>query len=328
MNIQNKLTQEIHHLLTQKELNQEHFPLIDQLIQLATDEHKQGNLKKEDLPEICQAFGEEFLQETINGHALRRPYGYAGDFLIIDKIYTFHKSENKQFRVWDEYFHQTASAKAVRNRKTYFKRLLKRKLEAGKSLKLLNIASGPARDLFELYQSLENKELLTTTCVEMDPHAIEYARTLNHSHLDQIEFIRKNIFKFESSDKYDLIWSAGLFDYFDDQNFLKILSKLKGLLLPGGEIVIGNFNEEHNPTRDYMEIFGNWFLHHRTDLKLYELARTVGFLPNEIEVGEEEERVNLFLHMKERLCIKTEVKEYATTSLACISQGFEKALFK
>ena len=111
-------------------------------------------------------------------------------------------------------------------------------------------------------------------------------------------FIKKNIFRFNTEDKFDIIWSAGLFDYFDDKAFIMLLKKFRNWLKDDGEIIIGNFNENHNPSRAYMELFGEWHLNHRTDEQLYHLAKQAGYENQKISVGREPENVNLFLHLK------------------------------
>lgn len=232
-------------------------------------------------------------QKSILGHVLAKPYGYTGDFHIIDKFYTNEVSS--KFPKWDKYTMSISSVKAVRNRKDYFKEKVSQCLQEGGSL--LNLASGPARDLYELYK--ENPELdITTTCVEMDEKAIMYAGILNKPYLDKIAFINSNIFHFSTDNKFDVIWSAGLFDYFDDKTFIMLLKRLKEWLKVDGEIIIGNFNEDHNPSRAYMEFFGEWYLNHRTEEQLYHLAKQAGYDESKMSVGREPENVNLFLHLK------------------------------
>lgn len=244
------------------------------------------------------AFGEDFLLSTLHGHVLRRPYGYAGDFAIIDKIYTYHVTPDPRYRRWDEFFHSLSAPKAVRNRKRYFKQTLTRLV--GQSLKaevrLLNVASGPARDVAELYAQIDPARL-ATTCVEMDANAIRHANVLTAPYAARVSFIEKNIFRFETDEKFDVIWSAGLFDYFDDKTFVAVLRRMKTWLAEGGELIIGNFSP-NNPNRNYMELFGNWFLHHRTDEHLAWLASEAGFSPENIFVGQEPEGVNLFVHLR------------------------------
>lgn len=284
-------------LLTQEVISEKDFSKIDQLIATVISDFKNGKISKMEMSAINHSFGMEFLENTIQGYGLRKPLGYAGDFLMIDKIYTLHKSPIEKYRIWDEYFHRQSAPKAVRNRKEYFKKIIKSKFDEKKTLKIMNVASGPARDLFEL--SEENKDLnLEVVCIEMDEKAINFAKNLNKEYLNKISFVHKNIFRHSEKNKYDVIWSAGLFDYFDDKAFVLILKRFKSWLKPNGEIIIGNFNENYNPSRDYMELFGEWYLNHRTENELRELAEKAGFKSENIRIGKEEENVNLFLHIE------------------------------
>lgn len=258
---------------------------------------KNGQVSKNEIIELIALLPDSF-KSTIPSHALRKPYGYAGDFLIIDKIYTNQVSDEISAKHWDIYFHNQEGAHAVRNRKEYFKQTILKRIEANNKISLLNIASGPARDLKEVYDEIGDIECLKSTCVDMDSYAIEYATDLNKNYMSQIQFINKNVFKFSTEIKYDLVWSAGLFDYFEDKAFVICLKKLRGFCKSGGEIIIGNFNADHHPSRDYMEIFGDWILNHRTKNELHQLALNAGFKKDQITIGHEIENVNLFLHLK------------------------------
>lgn len=270
---------------------------VNQIVQETIVRVKEHQLAPEELKIFIEnELGSDFLKNTIQGHGYTKPYGYAGDFQIIDDIYTLKVSENQEYKAWDEFFHRQEAPKAVRNRKDYFKEKVSQSLwEEGGSL--LNVASGPARDLYELYNEFPDIQI-STTCVEMDKEAIKYAKKLNQKHLDKISFVHKNIFRYNTDNKFDIIWSAGLFDYFDDKAFIMLLKKFKEWLKDGGQIIIGNFNENYNPSRFYMEIFGEWYLTHRTEEQLCYLANQAGFAKGKVNVGREPENVNLFLHLR------------------------------
>ena len=285
--------------LKQKEsFSNEYYPIIDNMVASIGQLKRKGAMGDDDITAIRHFFGQDFLENTLHGMALLKKYGYAGDFMMIDKIYTGNTPENPFFQSWDRYFQNHAAPKAVRNRKTYFKKMIHQKFETCTSINLLNVASGPGRDLLELYMEKGDDKSLTTICVEMDKNAIDYAANLLEAYADKIKFIHKNIFKFETEQKFDIIWSAGLFDYFDNKAFVFILKKFKEWIAAGGEIIVGNFNDSHNPTREYMELFGDWYLHHRTRDELVDLALEAGFNKNQLSIGKEEENVNLFLHIK------------------------------
>lgn len=241
-------------------------------------------------------FGEEFLNQTIQGFGYRKPHGYAGDFEIIDYIYQKKLNEDKRFQKWDKYLDAQQACKAVRNRKSYFINLVKEKcLQSRQPLRVLNIASGPCRDVLELFEQIP-AEKIRIQCVEMDPNAIVYAKKLLGKFSGNVEFIQHNIFKFETEQKYDLVWSAGLFDYFNDEDFTKLLSKVYSWCASSGEMVIGNFSVS-NPSRSYMEKACNWYLFHRTRKELKELAVKAGISIEQLSVKSESLGVNLFLHV-------------------------------
>lgn len=265
---------------------------INKIIEYAK-EHK---LSREEIVQMNKCLGSEFLNNTLQGHSIRKPHGYAGDFEMIDKIYTKYSSPIEHLKNWDEYFHNQAAPKAVRNRKEYFKSKILQSLDKS-SVHLLNLASGPGRDMKELYDNMPSDKKVYTTCVELDAQAITYAKKLTESYSDRISFIHKNVIRYSPDRKFDIIWSAGLFDYFDDKTFLFMLKRMKSWLNEGGKVIIGNFNQDHNPSRDYMGILGEWYLNHRTEDQLRGLAVKAGFPNHSISIESEEENVNLFLNI-------------------------------
>ena len=239
-----------------------------------------------------------YLPGTMQAEALERKYGYSGDFEIIDHIYTRHLCADPALRLWDLYFHAQAAPVAVRTRKAYFQQLMRDHLLArgGRPLDLLNVASGPCRDLREFF--LDQPEAkVTVDCVDMDARAIEYGRRLCGPWLDRITFHHRNVLKHQPARAYDLVWSAGLFDYLSDRLFVHMLSVLLRVVKPGGEVVIGNFSD-FNPSRDFMEIFGHWNLRHRSQETLKNLAEQAGAAPGHVEVFWEPEGVNYFVHIR------------------------------
>lgn len=259
-------------------------------------EYQAGSFSAVDLQILQQSFSEACLAATLHGHSISKPYGYAGDFMIIDKIYREYVTPDQRFAKWDRLWHSLAATKAVRNRKTYFKQVMTNRLDQQEHINLLNVASGPARDLAELYSLIE-PEQLHTVCVEADLRAIQYAKELNRSHEKMIRFIQQNIFRYEPNESFDTIWSAGLFDYFSDAVFVKMLRRFVSWTSPGGEIIIGNFCSS-NPSRPFMELLGDWYLQHRSAAELTALALEAGIAKSHIRVEKESASVNLFLHVR------------------------------
>ena len=271
------------------------YDLLTLIADRLGEEHLVGNISAIDLKLLQQGFGDECLRATLHGHSITKPYGYAGDFMIIDKIYREYTTPDKRFEKWDRFWQNSAATQAVRNRKAYFIKTITNRLEGKGKLDLLNVASGPARDLADLY-ACAGKGQVSTVCIEADSRAIAYAKELTSPFSEQIEFVEKNIFRYEADSTFDVVWSAGLFDYFDDRVFVKILRKFVRWANRGGEVIIGNFSI-HNPTRAFMELFGDWYLHHRSAEHLTNLAVQAGVEKTNIAIEREPEGVNLFLHI-------------------------------
>ncbi|MCK5681040.1 methyltransferase domain-containing protein, partial [bacterium] len=195
---------------------------------------------------------------------------------------------------WDRFSHWQSSAKAVRNRKRYFiDKFSNIAKNNGRDYQVLNVGSGPARDIYEFFTKNPAAKM-TFHCVDMDENAITYAQNVcQNLTTDQIAFHHSNIFRFKNEQNYDLIWSAGLFDYLDDKKFVFLFKRLLAMLNSSGTIIIGNVSPA-NTSRPYME-FGEWFLFHRNKNELQSLAQQCGLEPDSITIEQESEGYNLFL---------------------------------
>lgn len=278
----------------------EQYSEFDFWLSHVAEEIRAGRLSAGELRTIRDAFGRALSLETNQGLGLRKPHGYPGDYEIIDRIYRKHITDDPTLRNWDLYFHTQAAPRAVRNRKTYFVGLMKalQKFKPNtEPLHVLNVASGPSRDVFEFFSSVEDDGRICVECVDTDPDAIAYARSVCRPFLNRVTFKQANALRYTSDRKFDLIWSAGLFDYFGDKGFKFLVERLWDMLAEGGELVIGNFSRS-NSTRHYMEVMGDWNLYYRDENDLRSIAHDCGIGDRNVRVDREREEVNLFLHLK------------------------------
>jgi extracellular factor (EF) 3-hydroxypalmitic acid methyl ester biosynthesis protein len=273
------------------------YEAFDRWLHDIANEIEVGTVAQEQFDALLSQCGDAFDIATMQGFVRRKPHGYAGDFEIIDRIYRIHTNPDPKLANWDHYFHAQRAPKAVRNRKAYFLDLISTadRLHSRADFRVLNLASGPARDLYE-YLSLHSDSRCVFTCVEQDQKAIDYAQQLCRAYLHKIEFHRANVLRFQSTQRYDLVWSAGLFDYLNDKAFRMLLARFFDCIEEGGQIVIGNF-APHNPTKHYMELIGDWRLIYRSADQLAVLALECGIRSDAVQVRHEPEGVNLFLHV-------------------------------
>jgi len=231
--------------------------------------------------------------DTLQGHALAKPYGYPGDFELFDKIYNRHVNPDPKLKRWDEFFHRLDACEAVRNRKSWLLDQLRQKHDVcRRPLAVLIVGSGPGRSVFEFLQ--QHPESARFDCVELDPRAIDYATRLCTPVADGVHFKQGSILRYRSETRYDVIWSGGLFDYFNDRVFGRAISHLLGLLAKRGELIIGNFASP-NLSQGFMELVSDWKLTLRTPEQLRRLAYQVDDVT--VRVEREPTGVNLFLRL-------------------------------
>ncbi len=255
-----------------------------------------------DLRKYCLALTEtEFGQSTIIHHGRRKPYGYSGDFQIIDWTYTqFIGSRSARGKAWDEFYHRQVAPRAVRDRKDQFGLELTRVAARSSSrpIRVLNIGSGPARELLDGSKAAGLTPAdLQVVCVDIDKNAISYARDLlGPSWEGFCSFEQKNAIRFRPKGQFDLVWSSGLFDYLEARVAAILLRTMYDATATGGQITIGNFADTHS-TRPWIEWCGAWFLIHRTQDAMQTIADQAGIVGDQTTIRHNIDKLHAVRYM-------------------------------
>jgi 2-polyprenyl-3-methyl-5-hydroxy-6-metoxy-1,4-benzoquinol methylase len=236
-------------------------------------------------------------KNTLIGHGFVKPYGYPGDFTLIDKIYSFEINQDLQFKNWDLFFQNQPGANAVRNRKDFFVEYCKNLSQRKANAKVLILGSGPASDVYEFLANYSGGNNINIDLIDFDQNAIDFSMEKNKKFNGQISYNKINALRYNSYKLYDLIWSAGLFDYFKDKHFSFLIRKYINCLTDDGEMVISNFSTK-NPTKRLMEVLSDWYLNLRTESDLFRIASD-GYIDKElVSVDKEPLGINLFLKIR------------------------------
>jgi len=235
---------------------------------------------------------------------LRKPYGYAGDFKIIEDIYQNNPTTTGFDRLFDNYFQMSAISAAVRNRKNDFKRMIASfsKESNNYPVRVMVLASGPCKEIREFFS--ENKELgnkVIFDCYDNDEKSIEFAKTKTSLvGLTNVNFIKQNAvriaFRKDISTlidkKYDLIYSTGLFDYFEERLAVRLITNLKKLLNQNGNMMISDVRDKFsNPSVHFMEWVGEWDLVYRDDKSFRNIFVQAGFKEEELKPQYEQQGI-------------------------------------
>jgi len=273
----------------------EFFLKIDRIAEIIEKAPNKKELENQFF-ELCR----ELDHSIMHRRTREKPLGYAGDYLLIDWIYTKQTAPSGRGKLFDLLFHDYEAARSVRNRKQYFvKKCIELSHQKNSRVDILDLGCGPCRDVLETFQTSENGENLYFHCIDNEPKAIEYAKKLlSHTKVqNNIRLECANVFSVKTSHKYDLIWSAGLFDYLNDRLASLLLKKAWRYLKDKGEIIFGNFSPK-NPTRKGMELVGKWYLIHRTANDLISLCQKAQIPFSEIQIESEPLGINLFCIIK------------------------------
>ena len=269
----------------------EEYPTLHSLIGCGAADVNAERVSRSRLREAWEVLGPRFMTDTMQGFGLSKPHGYAGDFEMIDRILELRTSADPSLARWDAFFHAQAAPKAVRNRARMFGELMDSTCARASSARILNIGSGPCRDVARWLSANPKCEVLIE-CIDRDPEAIAYARHVLNGQATRVRLVQRDALRYQTGVQFDFVWSGGLFDYLSDRLFVLLFRRLLRMTNAQGQVVIGNFSPS-NPSRNYMELFGEWYLHYRDDATLLRLADEAGV--RRAHVISEPEGVNLFL---------------------------------
>ena len=259
-----------------------------------------NSLDASDVDDFRKEISAILNENTLIGHGYVKPYGYPGDFTLIDKIYRFDVNQDTQYKNWDLFFQNQPGAFAVRNRKEFFIEYCRNLVLRKENAKVLILGSGPASDVFEFLTNFSGDNNINIDLIDFDQSAINFSMEKNKKFNGQVSYNKVNALRYNSYKLYDLIWSAGLFDYFKDKHFTFLIRKYINCLTEDGEMVISNFSTR-NPTKRLIEVLSDWYLNLRTESDLYRIASDANINNELVSIDKEPLGINLFLKIRKNL---------------------------
>jgi SAM-dependent methyltransferase len=256
---------------------------------------------------LKQIFTKNLRDDFVYGDYIRwsleKPHGYAGDFKIIEDIYINKPKTSGFARLFDNYFMMSSISVAVRNRKDDFKDYLIELLneKKGKKVRILDLGAGPAREVVELFNPIPlfNKEEIVVDFLDNDQRALDYCASKLRGYVEA-NFLKENVVRLALKkditqvlpEKYDCIYSTGLFDYFDDRLTRRLLSNLKGILKDDGRMIISDVRDKYsNSSVHFMEWVGDWNLYYRDDEVFRQLFVDAGFQKENLHINFEQQGI-------------------------------------
>lgn len=213
------------------------------------------------------------MEDPYTARAAFKPRGYAGDAELIDLIYDRTPPQGSSSRAVSMFTSSIAFpvAEAVRQRRDYAEQRLSTAWTEGKQICAL--ACGHLREA----DALIGRAVGNIVAVDQDALSLEVVRanhggTIRTEQANVIHFLRSAA---KSGERFDLIYTLGLTDYFDARAMSLLHRLMKACLAPGGEIMLANFLPGHLAI-GWMDAVMDWHLIYRDEADLQRHAAEIG----------------------------------------------------
>lgn len=246
--------------------------------------------------------------------AFSKPLGFAGDFEMVRMMLANPwEGKNTFARLMNASALRHEAPAAHRNRIQLLHQSLKREshrvLSTGeRRVKILNLGCGPAVEILDFVKA-------DAVSANVDFHLVDFNKeTLDHVHKNLIpevqrlrpdvnivteqrsvhEIIQLSVEGKPNNDvQYDMVYCAGLFDYFRDTTLSFLLQLFYSWVKPGGMVLVTNVT----PTHSSVAIMGfvlEWTLELRDEKNMLQLAPELG----KQETYLDKTGVNVFLEIR------------------------------
>lgn len=246
-----------------------------------------------------------------------KPLGYAGDYEMVNMILreSPETGSSTYAKIVQEYSINTGAPEAHRNRIEMLEGRLKnealRVIEEAHPFTVLNVGCGPALEVQRFIRNEDLSRHAVFGLMDFNEETLEYAeeRIQNaikeSGHKPMVKFIHKSIDSLlkealdnpkEARPSYEMIYSAGLFDYLAGRTCKYLVELFYTWLRPGGLLTVTNVHPK-NPVRYSMEHFLEWHLIYRDENDMEALA------PSNVEkdVVTDVTGLNVFLDIRKEL---------------------------
>lgn len=218
-------------------------------------------------------------QDPYTWRAFHKPRGYAGDAVMLDHVYRGEPPESTTALGRAIFAATTRSPMglSVRYRRVLLRSCIDDVVSAIGGGRILSVASGHCR---ELEGSLVASAAFSGEFVALDQDPLSCAEVAACTAGQRVRVVEQGVRELVARGgtalgQFDLIYSAGLYDYLPDTLARRLSERLLSMLTPGGRLLLANFVPTGSG-RGYMELFMDWKLIVRNEAALRELGTTAG----------------------------------------------------
>lgn len=216
------------------------------------------------------------MKDPLTARSFTQPRGYAGDAVLIDMVYfpnktDFSKVSSLGKKLYNYTTHTSLSQNLIRRLRTISK-YIDSTVELHQNARILSVGSGHCREL-EFSDGIKKGRVGRFIALDYDTASLErMMQDYGSLGIEPLRLSIADIVKGRANlGQFDLIYSAGLYDYLSNRLSQKLTLELYNMLAPGGKLVLININTDYGEI-GYLESYMNWSMIGRGKKELLELA--------------------------------------------------------
>jgi len=265
-----------------------------------------------------------FSQSWFMNHALAKPRGYAGDYLMLTAVYERKTRSLGLGGYLDWYFLGTELGTSVPIRLNMAREFLQEEAVRRGEMTVLNIASGPGRE-YQGGWDLPADCQVRVYCVDQDDAALDHIRqtvmpTLPYT--QELECVKYNALKMGNSEanievfgRPDVVYSIGLCDYIPDRLMIRLLRGWRETAAEGGVVYVA-FKDCLKYDKAKYQWLVDWYFYQRTTEECQALFEQAGYDLDTLELTRDETGsiINFISRLPERVTVRVDGSQCAQPS--------------
>jgi extracellular factor (EF) 3-hydroxypalmitic acid methyl ester biosynthesis protein len=212
-----------------------------------------GGASEAEIRHCREIVGRWLFRSRIWNRAFHKPHGYAGDFMVIEWMYDLETDDcSVPFQpaivnCLDNLGKHVDSITSLWERRRWYADLLRREhARCQGRLRVLDVAGGGARYIRDFLDSVQPGPAVEITVLDQDAAATAFCRTQSLKEWPATVALRsapiRDLPALMEGSQFDVIISAGLFDYLSDPTARALLAQAAARLAPGGTVAITNYH--------------------------------------------------------------------------------------
>lgn len=233
----------------------------------------------------------DFLVGPIWNRSYRKPFGYPGDFEVMNYAY---EARPRGATLYERLVHRLGldSIACVTTRMLHVRGLIADRVASHPAdrapCRVMSLGCGPAREVQDYLQAPALPCPVVFTLVDQDERALtqayesSYPRILHHGNGSQLHCLQTSFVELLRADRtfaalppQDLIYSVGLFDYLSQARCGALAASLYAMLAPGGSLVIANVADVEDSGFWASEFICDWTMVFRSREDMTELGHAI-----------------------------------------------------